>query len=118
MKVSENVERELQDIIKHAKTVYSGLPTSEIRIKEDEFCKVKDQVVDSLEKHQQRTKGLKDLLKRLKDENTGLLVQLGEKDKEIDRLKEEVSNQEEVAEDAHLERQLEEARRKEEVLKD
>ena len=91
MKVSENVERELQDIVKHAKKVYLGLPTSEIRIREDEFCKVKDQVVDSLEKHQQRTKGLKDLLKRLKDENTRLLVQLDEKDEEIDRMKDEAN---------------------------
>ena len=57
MKVSENVERELQEIVKCAKKVFSGLLISEIRIREDEFCKVKDQVVDSLEKHQQRTKG-------------------------------------------------------------
>ena len=54
---------------------------------------------------------MKDLLKKLKDENYRLLVQLGEKDEEIDRL------QEEVTYDAHLESQLEEARRKEEVLK-
>ena len=107
LKVSENVERELQEIVKRAKKVFSGLLISEIRIREDEFCKVKDQSVDSLEKHQQRTKGLKDLLKRLKDENTRLLIQLGEKDEEIDRLKEEASNQEEVADDAHLESQLE-----------
>ena len=32
-------------------------------------------------------------------------------------MKDEVSQQEEVADDTHLERQLEEARRKEEVLK-
>ena len=64
------------------------------------------------------TKGLKDLLGRLKDENPRLLVQLGEKDEETDRLKDDVSQQEEVADDAHLERQLEESRRKEEVLKD
>ena len=113
LKVSENVERELQEIVKCAKKVFSGLLISEIRIREDEFCKVKDQVVDSLEKHQQRTKGLKDLLKRLKDENTHLLVQLGEKDEEIDRLKDEVSQQE-----GDLRTQLEEARRKEEILKD
>ena len=118
MKVLENVERELEEIVKHAKKVYTGLPTSEIRIKEGEFCIVKDQVVDSLPKHQQRTKELKDLLRRLKDENTRLLVQLGEKDEEIDRLKDEVSQQEEVVDDAHLESQLEEARRKEEVLRD
>ena len=68
--------------------------------------------MNSLQKHQQRTKGSKDLLKRLKDENTCLLVQLSEKDEEIDRL------QEEVADDAHLKTQLEEAKRVEEVLKD
>jgi hypothetical protein len=33
MKVSKNVERELEEIVKHAKRVYSGLPTSEIRIR-------------------------------------------------------------------------------------
>ena len=60
---------------------------------------------------------MKDLLRRLKDENTHLLIQLGEKDEEIDRLKDEVSQQEEVADDAHLESQHEEARRKEEVLR-
>ena len=61
---------------------------------------------------------MKDLLRRLKDENTCLLVQLGEKDEEIDRMKDEENQQEEVVDDAHLESQLEEARRKEEVLKD
>ena len=62
---------------------------------------------------------MKDLLRRLKDENTLLLIQLGEKDEEIDSLKDEVSQQEDVAnDDSHLESQLEEARRKEEVLKD
>ena len=106
----------MQDIVKHARRVYSGLPTSEIRIKEEEFCKVKDQVVDSLKKHQQRTKEFKDLLTRLKDENTCLLVQLSEKDEEIDRLKDEASSQEEIEGD--LRTQLEEARRKEEDLKD
>ena len=80
MKVLQNVERELQEIVKCTKKVFSGLLISEIIIREDEFCKVKDQVVDSLEKNQQRTKGLKGLLKRLKDENTSLLVQLDEKD--------------------------------------
>ena len=61
---------------------------------------------------------MKDLLKRLKDENAHLLVHLGEKDEEIDRMKDEASQQEEVADNAHLESQLEEARRKEEVLRD
>ena len=61
---------------------------------------------------------MKDLLKRLKDENNRLLVQLSEKDEEIDRMKDEANQQEEVANDVHLESQLEEARRKEEVLKD
>ena len=55
---------------------------------------------------------MKDLLRRLKDENTLLLVQLGEKDEEINRL------QEEETDDANLESQLEEARKKEEVFKD
>ena len=55
---------------------------------------------------------MKDLLRRLKDENTLLLVQLGAKDEEINRL------QEEETDDANLESQLEEVRRKEEVLKD
>ena len=47
---------------------------------------------------------MKDLLKRLKDENTRLLAQLDEKDEEIDRLKDEVSQQEEATDDANLER--------------
>ena len=37
-----------------------------------ELLKVVDEVVDSLQKHQQRTKELKDLLRKLKDENTML----------------------------------------------
>ena len=61
---------------------------------------------------------LKDLLRRLKDENTRLLGQLDEKDEEMNKLKNEVSQQEEVTVDDHLERQLEEAEKKEEVLKD
>jgi len=119
MKDSENAKKKLQDIIKNVERVYSHLiPTTTVRINEKEFCKVKDQVVDSLQKHQQRTKEFKDLLKRLKNENTRLLAQIGEKDEEIDRLKDEVSQQEEVADDSHLESQLEEARRKEVVLRD
>ena len=74
--------------------------------------RVKGHVVDSFQKYQQRIKEVKDLLRRLKDENTLLLVQLGEKDEEINRLQEEETN------DANLESQLEEARKKEEVLKD
>jgi predicted nucleic acid-binding Zn-ribbon protein len=54
--------------------------------------------------------------KRLKDENTRLLVQLGEKDEEIDRLKDEVSSQEEIEGD--LRTHLEKAKGVEEVLKD
>ena len=61
---------------------------------------------------------LKDLLRRLKDENTHLLGQLDEKDEEMKKLKDEVSQQEEVVVDDHLERQLEEAEKKEEVLRD
>ena len=109
----ENAERELQDIIKSARKAYSVINSSTmIKFKIGELVKVKDQAVDSLQKHQQRTKDLKDLLKRLKDENTHLLAQLDEKDGEIDRL------QEEVADDAHLKTQLEEAKRVREVLKD
>ena len=120
MKYSEKTKNELQGIInKDARKVYTVFGTiSEIRVGEEEFTKAKDHVVDSFQKYQQRIKEVKDLLRRLKDENTLLLVQPGEKDEEIDSLKDEVSQQEEVADDAHLERQLEEARRKEEVLKD
>ena len=75
IKDSENAERELQDIIKSARKAYSIINSSTmVKFKVGELVKVKDQVVDSLEKHQQRTKRLKDLLKRLKDENTRLLV--------------------------------------------
>ena len=79
---------------------------------------IKDEVVDSLQKHQQRTMKLKDLLRRLKDENTHLLGQIDEKDEEMKKLKDEVSQPDEVAVDDQLERQLEEAEKKEEVLKD
>ena len=61
---------------------------------------------------------LKNLLRRLKDENTRQLGQLGERNEEIDKLKDKVSQQEEVANDDYLERQLEEAEKKEEVLRD
>ena len=98
MKDSEDAERELQDMIKNAKSPYVRIPCSTVHIEKDDLCKVKDKVVDSLQKHRQRTKEFKDLLKRLKDENTRLLAQLDEKDGEIDRLQEEVAN------DAHLER--------------
>ena len=47
---------------------------------------------------------LKDLLRRLKDENTHLLGQLDEKDEEMKKLKDEVSQLDEVAIDDHLER--------------
>ena len=77
--------------------------TLTIKVNEKDIIKAKDQLMDSLQKHQQRTKELKDLLRRLKDENTHLLVQLDEKVEEIDRLKDEVSQQEEVVDDAHLE---------------
>ena len=61
---------------------------------------------------------LEDLLRRLKDENTRLLGQLDEKDEEMKKLKDEESLPDEVAIDDHLERQLEEAEKKEKVLKD
>ena len=77
IKDSENAERELQDIIKSADKTYSAIMSSTVfRITEGELVKVKDQVVDSLQKHQQRTKELKDLLKRLNNENTRLLAQI------------------------------------------
>ena len=120
MNDSEDAENELQSIIeKDAKKIYIGFNTvSKIRIRETYFSPIKDHVVDSLHKLQQRIKEVKDLLKKLKDENTRILVQLGEKDEEIDRMKDEANQQEAVTNDAHLESQLEEARRKEEVLKD
>ena len=81
MNDSKDAENELQGIInKDARKVYIGFRTfSEIRVGEEEFCKAKDHVVNSFQQHQQRTKEVKDLLRRLKDENTLLLVQLGEK---------------------------------------
>ena len=117
IKASENVERELQDIVKRARRSIS-LPIPSLSIKEKDLVKVKDDVVDSLQNHQQRMMKLKDLLRRLKDENTRLLGQLDEKDEEMNKLKNEVSQQEEVAIDDHLERQLDETKKKEEVLKD
>ena len=117
IKASENAERELQDIVKRARRSIS-LPIPSLSIKEKDLVKVKDEVVDSLQKHQQRTMNLKDLLKRLKDENTRLLGQLDEKDEEMKKLKDEVSQPDEVAIDDQLERQLEEVEKKEEVLKD
>ena len=117
IKASENAERELQDIVKRARRSIS-LPIPSLSIKEKDLVKVKDEVVDSLQKYQQRTMELKDLLSRLKDENIRLLGQLDEKIEEMNKLKNEVSQQEEVADDDHLERQLEEAEKKEEVLRD
>ena len=95
-----------------------SLPIPSLSIKEKDLVKVKDEVVDSLQKHQRRTMNLKDLLRRLKDENTRLLGQLDEKDEEMKKLKDEVSQPDEVAIDDHLERQLEEVEKKEEVLND
>ena len=107
MKASENAERELQDIVKRARRSIS-LPIPSLSIKEKDLVKVKDEVVDSLQKHKQRTMKLKDLLRRLKDQNTRLLGQLDEKDEEMKKFKNEVSQPDEVAIDDHLERQLEE----------
>jgi DNA repair ATPase RecN len=115
MNDSKDTENDLQGFIKNNITsVYTGIGTycSKVQVKKEEFIKFKDHVVDSFQKHQQRIKEVKDLLRRLKDENTRLLVQLGEKDEEINRL------QEEETDDANLESQLEESKRKEEVLKD
>ena len=116
IKDSENAEREMRDIINKGEGLFVGALT--IKVNEKDIIKAKNQLMDSLQKYQLRTKELKDLLKKLKDENSHLLVLIDEKDEEIDKLKEEVSNQEEVEDDAHLGRELKEARRKEEVLKD
>ena len=119
LKDSEDAERELQNIIKNTKRVKIAFsPTYTLIFDEKDLVEVKDEVVDSLQKHQQRTMELKDLLKRLKDENSRLHGQLDEKDEEMNKLKNEVSQQEEVAIDDHLERQLEEVEKKEEVLRD
>ena len=112
IKASENAERELQDIMKRARR-YISLPIPSLSIKEKDLVKVKDEVVDSLQKHQQRMMKLKDLLRRLKDENTCLLGQLDEKNEEMKKLKDEVSQPDEVAINDHLERQLEEVEKKE-----
>ena len=72
MKALENAERELQDIVKRARRSIS-LPIPSLSIKEKDLVKVKDEVVDSLQKYQQRRRELKDLLRQLKDENTCLL---------------------------------------------
>ena len=70
-------------MIKNAKSPYVKLSCTTNIIEKDDLCKFKDKVVDSLQKHQQRTKELKDLLRKLKDENTRLLAQRDEKDREI-----------------------------------
>ena len=54
IKASENAERELQDIVKRAKRSIS-LPIPSLGIKEKDLVKVKYEVVDSLQKHHQRT---------------------------------------------------------------
>ena len=50
IKASENAERELQDIVKRARRSIS-LPIPSLSIKEKDLVKVKDEVVDSLQKH-------------------------------------------------------------------
>ena len=113
MKDSEDAKEKLLCIIKNSVRVPTHFPPSSyIEVSEKDIIKAKDHVVKSFQQHQQRTKEVKDLLRRLKDEYNRLLAQIDEKDGEIDRL------QEQVADDAHLESQLEEARRKEEVLRD
>ena len=100
MNDSTDAGNELQSFIyNNTKLIYSGLGSNrlEIQVKKEAFTKAKDHVVDSCQKYQQRIKEVKDLLRRLKDENTLLLVQLGEKDEEINRLQEEESD------DANLE---------------
>lgn len=62
IKASENVERELQDVVKRANRSIS-LPIPSLSIKEKDLVEVKDEVVDSLQKYQQRTRELKDLLR-------------------------------------------------------
>ena len=76
MNDSEDAENELENIIiKDAKKIYTGFNTvSEIRIRETDFAPIKNHVVDSLHKLQQRITEVKDLLRKLKDENTRLLV--------------------------------------------
>ena len=76
MKDSKDAEREILNIVKKAKKINYPITLPEFRVKEEKLYKVKDQVVDSLQKHQQRTKELKDLLKRLNNENTRLLAQI------------------------------------------
>ena len=58
MNDSEDAESELQSIIeKDAKKIYTCFNTiSEIGIRETNFSKIKDHVVDSLHKQQQRIK--------------------------------------------------------------
>ena len=91
-------EDRLKYIIKNSVRVPTHFPPSAyIEVSEKDLTKVKDHVVKSFQQHQQRTKEVKDLLRRLKDECNRLLAQMDEKDGEIDRL------QEEVEDDAHLE---------------
>ena len=101
MKDLEDAKENLLYIIKNFVRVPTHFPPSPyIEVSEKELTKAKDHMVDSFQKHQQRTKEVKDLLRRLKDEYNRLLAQIDEKDGEINRL------QEEVADDAHLESQL------------
>ena len=88
----ENAKREIRDIINKGEGLFVGALT--IKVNEKDIIKAKDQLMDSLQKYQLRTKELKDLLKKLKDENSHLLVLIDEKDEEIDRMKNEASQQE------------------------
>ena len=114
---SVNVEGRLKYIIKNSVRVPTHFPPSTyIEVIKKDLTKAKDHVVKLSQQHEQRTKEVKDLLRRLKAENTRLLVQLGEKDEEIDKLKDEESSQERIEGD--LRTQRDESRRKEEILKD
>ena len=113
IKDSLEVEEMLKRIMRSSNKKSTYFPTSRImEIHDDKLTEVKDQVVKASQQNEQRLKEVKDLLRRLKDEYNCVIPKMDEKDGEINRL------QEEVADEANLESQLEEARKKEEVLKD
>ena len=73
---SVNIEDRLNYIIKNSVRVPTHFPPSAyIEVSEKDLTKAKDLVVNSFQQHQQRTKEVKDLLRRLKDEYNRLLAQ-------------------------------------------